>query len=562
MKYLAIILSAILVFSLIPNVIAPPPFSDQDKYNAAQVIITGKIVSFSKPEPMPHQLTSTDTIYEVKVDKYIKNPLGEDTLSVIARGGPDAEDDPMGSTVTFGVGDNVYLYLREDGNMYRVNTVTSYKIKTPCEPIPDELSGLTDKPSSWEFQTVDSDYNEKKVFAVGEKIIIRVDVTNTKPETRTMTYDLMIHDGKKKDERTIYHEVSKEITLPSCIGHAILEWTFIPTKERDYFVDVRSDGRGSGFGIPVTADGSIPPNYYDTPIKTKPVLKQFKENTPEGDLRCYKKGTTLAFKIDGSPACITPDTLAKLLQRGWVAEKRYVPLPDMKISGKPNYSEIAFDAAQKFLETSETFTFDGTEKNGGFANLANTNDTPPTFLLDGRFSTDTTGYGSRTGQEIMKITTPHRILLQIRGSDVVSAVIDNQWDEIQQKFISHRSENFKDFEVRYQEFSGQEGHDYTIHLESRPGLMRIYDTPNDTFYIVSHLEFEKFWNAIMDSEFFDLTHDSNDCKSCIVYSLNIESGGTHNTISWTSDDIIDDELANVIDALEQIKKNQDDSWPT
>ncbi|MCE9653428.1 MAG: hypothetical protein K8Q89_10320 [Nitrosarchaeum sp.] len=561
MKYFAFFLSLVLVVSLTPSVIAPPDFSDQEKYNAAHVIVTGKIVSFSKPDPLSYQLSSTDTIYEVKVDKYIKNPLGKQVLSVIARGGPDAEDDPMGSTVTFDVGDNVYLYLREDGDMYRVNTVTSYRISTPCEPIPEELAHLTDMPSPWEFQTVDSNYNKKQIFAVGEKIIIQVDVTNTQSDTRTITYDIVIHDGKKKDERAIYYTDSKDITLPACIGHTVLEWSFIPTEAHDYFVDVRSDGSGRGFGISVTADGSAPSNYDDIPIKTKPILKQFKENTPEGELQCSKQGTTLAFKIDGSPACITPDTLAKLLQRGWVAEKRYIPLPDMNISEKPNYSEITSDAAIKFLESGKTFTFDGTERNGGFANLAHKDGLPPTYLISGRFSTDTTGYGDRINQESHQIKTDHNIVMKVKGTEVVYAVIDNQWDEINQKFIAKRSEDFKDFEVHYQKFFGQERRDEQINLESRPGLMRITGT-DDVHYLVNHSEFEKFWQIVIENEFFDIQQTANNCETCISYVLNIESGGTHNTIHWIEGDTLDTRLFNVLSALEEITKNQDDGWPT
>src|SRR5574338_631515 len=110
MKSVAIFLSAVLIVSFLP-IYAPPEASDQDKFNWADVIVTGKIISYSKPESPPNVMSSIDTIYEVQVDKYIKNDLHKDVISVIAHGGPDAELEPMLDTVNFDVGDNVFLYL-------------------------------------------------------------------------------------------------------------------------------------------------------------------------------------------------------------------------------------------------------------------------------------------------------------------------------------------------------------------------------------------------------------------------------------------------------------------
>jgi len=563
-RFLIILFASLMLSGLPGDVFAPPEFSPQEKFNAAHVILTGEIVSFSKPEAPPNMLSSLDTIYEVRVDKYIKNPQEQDVISVIARGGPDAEMGPRIGNVNFDVGEQVYLYLREDDSgLYRINPFTSYRIEIPCEPVPDELSHLTDNPSSWEFQTTDSNLNQKQVFAVNEEIIIRFDATNRNPTTQTLTYDLIVHDGERKNERAIFHTESLDITLPACVGHSILEWSFTPTQKGDYFVDIRdSNGHGIGFGFPVTEDGSKPSNFDDMPVESTPILKQYKLKIPEDELRCHKAGTTLAFKIDGKPACLTGSTLAKLLERGWVAEKRYEPLPGMNLSGEPSSSEIAFDAAHKFLDSSKTFTFDGTERNGGYGNLAYKDGSPPIYLLNGRFSTDTTGYGERINQEAYEIETRHSIILKIKGPDVIYAVIDNQWDEINQEFIAERSENFKDFEIRHQKFFVEENRDYHLRLDSRPGLMRITDTSNDTHYLVTHSEFEKFWQVVIENEFFDLPQSAKYCETCIIHSLKIESGGTHNTITWIEEGVLDVRVYNVISALEEITQNQDDGWPT
>lgn len=563
MRYFLAMLFAVLIISFTPAVFGPPFFSDQDKLNAAEVVLTGEIISLHKPEPPPNMLSSLDTIYEIKVDKYIKNPQDGDTVSVIARGGPDADVEPRSGNVDFDVGDLVYLFLNyDDAGMLRVNVFTSYRIDVLCEKVPDELSHLTDPPSKWEYQTTDSDLNEKQFFAVNEEIVIRYDTVNPSPTTKTFTYDLTVHDGENKEHRQVFHAESKEITLPACVGHGILEWRFTPTQARDYFVDIRSENGGMGFGFPVTEDSSAPSYYYDQPLVEHPVLKQHKMKVDDDNLMCKRDGTVLAFRDNGKPACLTPDTLAKLLERGWIGKKQFVPTPDLNLFDEASSSEIAFDAAHAFLDSSKTFTFDGTERNGGFGNLAYKAGTPPTYLLEGHFSTDTSGYGDRTNQEWSEIKTPHNIVVKIEGPTVVYAVIDNQWDEINQKFIAQRSEDFKDFEVRYQKFFGQEEKDYHIKLESRSGLMRITITPNDTFYLVKHSEFERFWKVVTDNEFFDIKQNAEHCDMCNTHSLNIESGGTHNTVSWYDGDAIDQRLSNVFAALDDITENQDDAWPT
>ena len=563
MKYFLILLFAAMIVSLTPVVFGMPDFSEQEKFNASHVVLTGEIISATHPEPPPNMMSSLDVIYEIKVDKYLKNPMDVDVVSVIARGGPGSDIGPRSGNVDFDVGELVYLFLREDENaqMLRLNPFTSYRIDVPCEPIPDELSHLTDVPSSWEFQITDSQLDEKQFFGVNEEIIIRYDATNLRPTTQTLTYDLIIHDGENKDNRQIFHAESKEITLPGCIGHAILEWSFIAAEADDYFVDVRNDGRGIGTGISVTEDGSAPSNYYDQPIVEYPVLKQHKMKIEDGDLMCKRDGTVLAFRDNGKPACFVPGTLAKLLDRGYIGKKSYEPTPDLNLTGQPHPSDIAFDAAQKFLDSSVTFIFDGTKKNGGFGNLSHKLDSPPTYLLDGDFYTDTTGYGDRSNQQTSETQTRHSIVLQVKGSDVIYAVIDNQWDEINQEFIAHRSESFKDFELRFQTFFGKEAKDYHIKLESRPGLMRITETPNDTFYFVNHSEFEKFWNVVIDNEFFDISQNVEHCDTCTTNVLKIESGGTHNTVSWYMDYPIDPRLFDILAALDNFSQNKSDSWP-
>ncbi len=45
------------------------------------------------------------------------------------------------------------------------------------------------------------------------------------------------------------------------------------------------------------------------------------------------------------------------------------------------------------------------------------------------------GYGDRTGQMLAQVITRHRAEIRVVSDNVVSAILDGQWDEITQKMI-------------------------------------------------------------------------------------------------------------------------------
>jgi hypothetical protein len=554
-KKISLFLSLMLFVTLIPSVFAMPWFSPQDRYNSADVILTGEILSYTKPDPLSNQVSSIDTIYEVKVDQYIKNPLDKDIISVIARGGPGAELDPMGgSTVNFDTGDYVYLYLDKlDNGMFRVKTIFSYKMETPCEPIPDELAHLTDEPSPWQFQVTDSNRNAKDVFSANEEVVIRYDTTNRETTTQTITYEMTVHDGPNSDDKILYQPPPQEITLPACKGHKIIEWRFTPTEVREYFVQIRdSYDSGLGFGIQVTQTGE---KFEEPEIQVpKPILQQLKFGIEKENLVCHGiPQRFLVWKYNGLPACVDLETVFPLIERGWAKKET------------TDTSSPAFDVAQRFLESSHTFAFDGIKEGSGFSLLSYSDEYPPTYLLQGQFSSEHAGYGDRTGQVLAQMITPHEIIVKVRGPVVLYAVIDNQWDEINQQFIAERLSDFKDYKVRYSKYFGGEERDYHIILDSQAGLLRFTDTPNDTHYLVSYSTFEKLWNVISENDFFELENPNPEpeplCDGCIAHNLNIESGGAQNDLYWLEEQNMPENLMQVMSELEEIVQNQKDGWP-
>ena len=549
LKFVIGIIFLLVVVSGLSPVFGPPYFSPQQRYDGAEIIFTGKILSYEKPPPPENQLSSVDTIYNIEVDQYIKNPQPEKTLSVIARGSPDAEINSRGyDTVNFDVGDFVYVYLQKHDRdtMYRIQTLFSHKIDSSCDEIPQSLSRLVTPPSEWEVQSTDKDGNKKHSFKTGEEVIIQYDVVNKETFTQTFSLSMTVY-GPDNDDDIFSESVKKEITLPACRGHAIAEWTFVPSEMGMFFIKI-SDGNGNtGFGIDVNEKGIV--SNPDRPVNIPAsVLQQHRAGVERDNLVCHGiPEKFLVIKKNGDPACVNLETVYKLIERGWAAKE------------STDSSQPAFAAAHRFLENSPTFRYDGIRVGSGFSSLSHAETFPPTYLLHGHFRTENQGYGDRTGQNVENIEASHDIIVKVRGTEVVYAVIDNVWDEIDQKLLYQRSENSKDFEVRYQKyFAGEEG--YHIKIESRPGLLRVSDTPNDVHYLLSPQEVDDLWSVLTENYFTTLQTPRLECNTCVGHELQIQSGGTYKNLSWSDNAEISKEIQLILDELKDITSLRNDGW--
>ena len=551
---LLIILFAGLIVSGIPGtVFGPPYFSDQARYDSVDVIVTGEIISFSKPSPPPNIDSSPDTVYDVKISQYVKNNLGEETLQLIARGGPQMPQDPMGGSVNFKTGDSVYLYLYYDKtDTLRINTLFSHVIEQQCEPVPKNLEHLTGEPSSWEHRILDSTGKERNGFAKNEKIRIQKDIVNTSPYTVKYQIAFSIHAGPNDDDKTVFGPKTLEVTLPACIGHTIVEQEYTVKDVGDYLVLISADGSRTGFHFSVTEDGWHPSGYGDEPTGD-PILKQHKEGTPDEELRCFDEKKTLAFKINGAPACLTPKTLYKLLERGWVAPKQYESLPDMENLNGLHHSEIAFFGAEKFLQSSPTFAFDG--EPGGMSNKGFIQTDSFLYLLEGDFTSKHSGYGNREGQELPEQETRHFMALVIRDGIVENATMDNRWDMMNQKIFHEFSEDYKYFELRYGKY--QDGYNAeSLHIESHPGILRVERPLFDEHYLLDPNDAENIWNTIQQNNFFDMKNNISCTDECSYYSLSVKSGGTYNEITWSENNILSEDLQEIHQEILQLISEQ------
>ncbi len=94
----------------------------------------------------------------------------------------------------------------------------------------------------------------------------------------------------------------------------------------------------------------------------------------------------------------------------------------------------AMEISKKFLTTSPTYMFDGlgTIQHKSVKMLKSN---PPQYVVETYFESANSGYGNREGQILTQVVTPHTLSVTIVEGKVVSAVIDDTWDELNQEFL-------------------------------------------------------------------------------------------------------------------------------
>ncbi|GEM_PF-653969 len=96
--------------------------------------------------------------------------------------------------------------------------------------------------------------------------------------------------------------------------------------------------------------------------------------------------------------------------------------------------------AQQYVQESATFAFDGIEDT-----LKLTETLYPDFEYSWQFvfqfDSRNAGYGDRTGQALAQVITPHEAIITVENEEVKSAVLDNQWDMMNQQMLDGNGDN-------------------------------------------------------------------------------------------------------------------------
>ena len=174
---------------------------------------------------------------------------------------------------------------------------------------------------------------------------------------------------------------------------------------------------------------------------------------------------------------------------------------------KDMYTEdTAVEIAIHFLKNSPTFKFDGVSESVHITGVYRARTVPPTWAVNIEFECLHSGYGDRTGMALAQVITPHQMAVTVQEGKVIDAVIDNRWDEIEQRDLTQSElllpEFARDIAIDYvlqnheelgglQPQSSWETRDLTLGLVGASNLQYIGDiwTVNISYPVVQYPEY-------------------------------------------------------------------------
>ena len=98
--------------------------------------------------------------------------------------------------------------------------------------------------------------------------------------------------------------------------------------------------------------------------------------------------------------------------------------------------EESLNNAQEFLKNSQTYKFDGIEETLTHEETL-TLRCPYCWQFIFSFDSRQAGYGDRTGQMLAQVITQHTAIITVEQGEVTYAVLDNEWDMLQQEKIGN-----------------------------------------------------------------------------------------------------------------------------
>jgi len=135
-----------------------------------------------------------------------------------------------------------------------------------------------------------------------------------------------------------------------------------------------------------------------------------------------------------------------------VTDDKFDELEESMLSTGDSTSEEAERIALEFLRHSPTFAFDGIEGSVKVLDIMAMESYPVQYAVTIAFECRQAGYGDRTGQVLAQVITPHEIRVVVSAGEVRSAVIDGEWDELNQRDMASglvTPESARDAAIRY-----------------------------------------------------------------------------------------------------------------
>ena len=107
-----------------------------------------------------------------------------------------------------------------------------------------------------------------------------------------------------------------------------------------------------------------------------------------------------------------------------------------RAQGTLSKGEQAKAVVVDFLTHALTFSFDGIAGTMNVTEVIALESYPVQYMVHVSFDSTHSGYGNRTGQILLQVITHHEAVVGVVNGQVVSAIIDQRWDELGQRYIS------------------------------------------------------------------------------------------------------------------------------
>ncbi|MHC1588624.1 MAG: hypothetical protein ACXQS1_02265 [Methermicoccaceae archaeon] len=100
----------------------------------------------------------------------------------------------------------------------------------------------------------------------------------------------------------------------------------------------------------------------------------------------------------------------------------------------PEYTQNeSMQIAEQFIRTAPTFAYDAIEDSLVLVSTKQLGSSAWEFTYT--FRCRTAGYGNRSGMMVAQVLTNHTAVIRVERGDVVYAVYDGRWDELNQRMV-------------------------------------------------------------------------------------------------------------------------------
>jgi hypothetical protein len=95
----------------------------------------------------------------------------------------------------------------------------------------------------------------------------------------------------------------------------------------------------------------------------------------------------------------------------------------------------AIEIARAYVMSSPTFSFDGIPESLDMVSVNKLESHPIQYAIEFAFDSAQSGYGNRDGQMLAQVITPHIMSVIVSEGQVISAVTDKVWDELNHQYV-------------------------------------------------------------------------------------------------------------------------------